>query len=74
MRWVLTFKQASQEGDGAQPEAPQNPSGPRDKIKAKARIVILGYSDPNLLEASTVCPAMSRLSRQLLLNMAAVCK
>ncbi|CAE6950806.1 RE1 [Symbiodinium sp. CCMP2592] len=69
MRWVLTFKQASPDGEGDQDQKKQS-----DKIKAKARIVILGYSDPNLLEASTVSPAMSRLSRQLLLNMAAVCK
>ena len=62
MRWVLTFKQASPEGEG------QASSG--DKIRAKARIVILGYSDPHLLEASTTSPAMTRLSRQLLLNAA----
>ncbi|CAE7230659.1 RE1 [Symbiodinium necroappetens] len=69
MRWVLTFKQASSEAD---PE--KNVDSKKEKIKAKARIVILGYSDPNLLEASTVSPAMTRLSRQLLLNMASVCR
>ena len=69
MRWVLTFKQASSEAD---PE--KNVDSKKEKIKAKARIVIPGYSDPNLLEASTVSPAMTRLSRQLLLNMAAACR
>ncbi|CAE7219859.1 RE1 [Symbiodinium sp. KB8] len=68
MRWVLTFKQASSDVD---PEKNVDPT--KEKVKAKARIVILGYSDPNLLEASTVSPAMTRLSRQLLLNMASVC-
>ena len=57
MRWVLTFKSAGNE--------PEN-SG---KMKAKARIVILGFSDPHLLEVETASPAMSRLSRQLFLQM-----
>ena len=76
MRWVLTFKSAPDESaepkDGQPASDPPKASG--ERIKAKARIVILGYSDPNLLEANTVSPAMSRLSRQLLLNMASVRK
>ncbi|OLP85639.1 putative transposon protein [Symbiodinium microadriaticum] len=77
MRWVLTFKSASQEANestSGPAEAAKSPSATGERIKAKARIVILGYSDPNLLEATTVSPAMTRLSRQLLLNMAAVKK
>ncbi|CAE7407625.1 RE1 [Symbiodinium natans] len=76
MRWVLTFKSApdeSAEPKDGQP-ASDSPKASGERIKAKARIVILGYSDPNLLEANTVSPAMSRLSRQLLLNMASVRK
>ena len=58
MRWLYTFKAA---GDG--------PSE-KGKVKAKARIVVLGFSDPSLLERTTASPAMSRLSKMLLLNMA----
>ena len=54
MRWVLTFKVLD-----------HNPS----KIKAKARLVLLGYSDPDLLELQTSSPTMTRRSRQLLLNL-----
>ncbi|CAE7501659.1 unnamed protein product [Symbiodinium natans] len=56
MRWVLTFKSSS-EADAVQGTPPS-----QDCVKAKARIVILGYSDPHLLDASSVSPAMSRLS------------
>ena len=76
MRWVLTFKSTSEDtGDDAHTARDRTSQPPQpEKVKAKARIVILGYSDPNLLDASTVSPAMSRLSRQLLLNMASVKK
>ncbi|CAE7345527.1 GIP [Symbiodinium sp. KB8] len=57
MRWVLTFKSAGSDTANA------------GKMKAKARIVILGFSDPHLLEVETASPAMSRLSRQLFLQM-----
>ena len=69
MRWVLTFKSASAEKqDGGSGKQPQRV----EQVKPKARIVILGYSDPNLLDATTASPAMTRLSKQLLLNMASV--
>ena len=76
MRWVLTFKSAPDESAEPKDGQPASdfPKASGERIKAKARIVILGYSDPNLLEANTVSPAMSRLSRQLLLNMASVRK
>ncbi|CAE7708420.1 RE2, partial [Symbiodinium microadriaticum] len=77
MRWVLTFKSAAQESNddnGGSSGVHKDNATKGERIKAKARIVILGYSDPNLLEATTVSPAMTRLSRQLLLNMAAVKK
>ena len=66
MHWVLTFKGAESEKDDKGNENP--------KIKAKARIVILGFSDPHLLEAPTASPAMSRLSRQLFLQLCSVRK
>ncbi|CAE7706187.1 GIP [Symbiodinium sp. CCMP2456] len=62
MRWVLTFK-----------EAPSDDAG-KPQVKAKARIVILGFSDPGLLEDSTASPTMSKLTRQLMLNMACIKK
>ena len=58
MRWVFTFKEAPPSEDGS----PQ--------VKAKARIVILGFSDPGLLEGATASPTMTRLTLQLLLNYA----
>ena len=58
MRWLYTFKAAGDE-----------PSE-KGKVKAKARIVVLGFSDPSLLERTTSSPAMSRLSKMLLLNLA----
>eukprot|EP00439_Symbiodinium_sp_Y106_P078915 s1939_g17.t1 len=69
MRWVLTFKSASAENED---DGSGKPSQRAERVKPKARIVILGYSDPNLLDATTASPAMTRLSRQLLLNMASV--
>ena len=40
------------------------------KVKAKARIVILGYSDPALLEQETSAPAMTKQSKMLFYNYA----
>ena len=56
MRWIYTFKAAGEQHPG--------------KLKAKARIVILGFSDPSLLEQDTASPSLTRLSKMLLLNMA----
>ena len=56
MRWIYTFKAAGDQHPG--------------KLKAKARIVILGFSDPSLLEQDTASPSLTRLSKMLLLNMA----
>ncbi|CAE7201713.1 RE1, partial [Symbiodinium sp. KB8] len=41
------------------------------KVKAKARMVILGFSDPSLLEQETSAPVMSRQSKMLFFNYAA---
>ncbi|CAE7470265.1 unnamed protein product [Symbiodinium sp. CCMP2592] len=60
MRWVLTFKEADPDEAG------------NKKVKAKARIVILGFSDPGLLEDTTASPTMSKLTRQLMLNLACI--
>ena len=56
MRWVLTWK-----------EDPESPDG----RKAKGRIVILGYQDPDLTERTRSAPTASRLSRMIFLQAAA---
>ena len=53
MRWVYTFKAVTDDAS---------------KVKAKARIVVLGFSDPSLLERDTSSPALTRTSKMLLLN------
>ena len=53
-RWVLTFK--SIDGD-------------EKNVKAKARIVLLGYSDPDLGQLDTSAPTLTRRSRQLLFGL-----
>ncbi|CAE7943401.1 RE2 [Symbiodinium necroappetens] len=53
MRWVLTWKSDPQ---------PENP----DHHKAKARLVVVGFEDPDLTEVSRASPTMTRRTRQLL--------
>ena len=52
MRWVLTFKQADQPG----------------LVKAKARLVVLGFTDPDYGAVAVRSPTLSRRGRQLLLQ------
>ena len=52
-RWILTWK-----------EDPSQPSG----TKAKARLVVRGYQDPELDKVSTDSPTLARDSRMLLLQ------
>ena len=58
-RWILTWKPV-EEGQGQR-------STP-DK-KAKARLVVLGYEDPQIAEIPRDSPTMGRLSRMLLLQL-----
>lgn len=53
-RWVLTWKKIEEEG------APV-------RWKAKARLVLRGFEDPDLLTIQKAAPTASRLSRTLLL-------
>ena len=46
----------------------------KDSGAAKARIVILGYEDPDLLQLERAAPTMTRQSRQLFLSYAAIKK
>eukprot|EP00435_Cladocopium_sp_Y103_P011911 s1821_g3.t1 len=52
MRWVLVFK---------------GTDDPKT-VKAKARLVVLGFSDPDVGTLTTQSPTMSRRSRQLMLQ------
>ena len=54
MRWVLTLKSTDK------PET----------AKCKARIVLLGFTDPGIKSLQTSAPTMTRRSRQLSLNLA----
>lgn len=52
MRWVLVFKETD------------NP----DLVKAKARLVVLGFTDPDVGQVNVKSPTLTRRSRQLLLQ------
>ena len=54
MRWVLTLKAVD---------------GKPEVAKCKARIVLLGFSDPDLLDLPTPAPTLTRRSRQLLMGL-----
>ena len=51
MRWVHTWKVAEDTGE----------------TKAKARLVVKGFTDPDLTGIRSESPTLSRLSRQLIL-------
>ena len=55
MRWVHTWKVSEDTGDS----------------KAKARLVVKGFTDPDLTESRSESPTLSRLSRQLILQISA---
>ena len=55
-RWVLTWK------------APETEGGPR---RAKARLVVLGFEDPDLSDIPNDAPTLGKDGRQLLLQMVA---
>ena len=57
MRWLLTWKPCDESKDGK---------------KAKARIILLGFLDPDLTEQPTHSPTMTRTTRQLITAIAAM--
>ena len=57
VRWVHTWKVAEDTGE----------------TKAKARLVVKGFIDPDLTEIRSESPTLSRLSRQLILQISASC-
>ena len=56
-RWLLTWKPVEQPQPG------------EDLVKAKARLIVLGYLDPQLEEIPRDSPTMSKVSRMLILQM-----
>ena len=60
-RWILTWK----------PLDPSEITDPAIRHKAKARLVILGYLDPNLTDIPRDSPTLGRHSRMLILQMLA---
>lgn len=60
-RWILTWKEID--------PSERSPNGERHK--AKARLVILGYQDPNIEEIPRDSPTLQKESRSLLLQMCA---
>ena len=52
MRWVLTFKSTDDPGT----------------LKAKARLVVLGFTDPDVGLVNVRSPTLSRRGRQLMLQ------
>ena len=76
-RWVLTWKQVPPEDREAarqdQHENPKTLHGRDGSVKAKARIVLLGFQHPSLLDPTfkTASPVQSSLGRHLLYSMAA---
>ena len=75
-RWVLTWKPVPPEDRlQARSDEAQNPEtlhGRDGSVKAKARIVLLGFQHPNLLDPSfkTSSPVQSALGRNLLYTLA----
>lgn len=64
-RWVLTWKPIE--------ASDRDPSQPHKVTKAKARLVVLGYLDPNLENIPRDSPTLGRHSKMLLLQLISSC-
>ena len=62
-RWILTWKPIE--------ESDRDPSKPNNTRKAKARLVVLGYLDPQITEIPRDSPTLNRHSKMLLLQLIA---
>ena len=60
-RWILTWKEID----------PSERENPKNTHKAKARLVILGYQDPNIEDIPRDSPTLQKESRSLLLQLCA---
>ena len=63
-RWILTWKEVDEESSKNSHQH-QHP-----KYKPKARLVVLGYTDPDLADIPRDSPTMTKLSRMLILQLA----
>ena len=63
-RWILTWKPIDTVGEDQSPDKVKN----QNSHKAKARLVVLGYLDPNLEEIPRDSPTLNRTSRMILLQ------
>ena len=59
MRWIYTWKQV------------EDPEGKPIGRKAKARLILKGFQDPDLLTVDRQAPTMSTLGRNAILSLAA---
>lgn len=62
--WILTWKPLDE-------EARKESLDPSKTRKAKARLAVLGFMDPNLDKLQRDSPTMSRLSRMMVLQLIA---
>ena len=62
-RWILTWKPVD--------EADRDPNKTNNARKAKARLVVLGYLDPQITEIPRDSPTLNRHSKMLLLQLIA---
>eukprot|EP00435_Cladocopium_sp_Y103_P033991 s557_g8.t1 len=69
-RWLLVWK--DKESDSKTKDS-KGSSSKLDTHKAKARLVVLGYLDPNLTEVPRDSPTLGRQSKMLLLQLIASC-
>ena len=66
-RWVLTWKEPDVSSEKTKLNQTENPP----QHRAKARLVVLGYEDPQLSEVAPNSPTSTRLARMLILQYAA---
>eukprot|EP00435_Cladocopium_sp_Y103_P037577 s2392_g10.t1 len=68
-RWILTWKPADDENESKTSKCQQTATAPR--LRAKARLVVLGFEDPLVDQIPRDSPTMSKLARVLILQHAA---
>ena len=70
-RWILTWKPLDNVGNVIDPNSPSHVEVRTHK--AKARLVVLGYLDPNIENIPRDSPTLNRTSKMLLLQIIASC-
>ena len=62
-RWILTWKEIDE-------SERKNSKNPQDQYKPKARLVVLGYTDPCIEDIPRDSPTMTKLTRMMILQVA----